>query len=140
MATHVITHLAGFQTEPLANKKRDATYNRMHRDLSNREQLIEGESHVMPLKVGDIGYIFEEIWQGRSALSGELERLLLVRWDTSKRAEFGNVVCMTKMEAKKHANLSPSDYPLEVQAKIQKRFDLEKKWNRIRFNYEQYCH
>jgi hypothetical protein len=77
-----------------------------------------------------LGFIFEETWRSRSALGGSVNQgLHLVKWDESKPATFGNLVCLTKSEAKKHDNLDPKDlesyYSPETIEYIHKRFEME---------------
>jgi hypothetical protein len=52
--------------------------------------------------VKDVGYIFEEMWHGKSVLSGPQNQMALVRWDRSKPLDFMNTVVMSKDEAKRH--------------------------------------
>ncbi|KAJ1873629.1 hypothetical protein LPJ71_011740, partial [Coemansia sp. S17] len=82
MATHVLTELAGFPTEPLPVKGRHALYNRLQCDLGVRESKIPPEAGGprMQMRANDCGYMLEEIWRGRSAISGSIERLALTRW------------------------------------------------------------
>jgi hypothetical protein len=59
------------------------------------------------LDVNDIAYIFEEIWQGKSAFSNSQDRaLVMTRWDRSKPSSLTNTILVTKEEAKKHEALS----------------------------------
>ncbi|KAJ3077842.1 hypothetical protein HK102_004925, partial [Quaeritorhiza haematococci] len=60
LASYVLTELAGFETRPLAIKLRDGTYNRLHRDLCNKEKDYYLYSGEIPFTVSDVGYIFEE--------------------------------------------------------------------------------
>jgi len=56
-----------------------------------------------------VGYIFEEIWHGKSVLSGPQNQMALVRWDRTKPLDFMNTVVMSKEEAKRHDAL-----PLDI--------------------------
>jgi hypothetical protein len=50
-----------------------------------------------------IGYIFDELWKGKSVLSKSQDRLLVLsRWDRSKPCSYTNTICLTKEEAKIH--------------------------------------
>ena len=86
MASHVMTELADFKTEPLPIKLRPKTYERLHRDLVNREKDVFKARYArrlgktchlrkvlcstsvlcspnIPLNIADVGYIFEEVRQ-----------------------------------------------------------------------------
>lgn len=43
-------------------------------------------------------------------MSGQLDKLQLVRWNPSKPASFGNLICLTKKEAEIHEKLDPADW------------------------------
>ncbi|KND03762.1 uncharacterized protein SPPG_01218 [Spizellomyces punctatus DAOM BR117] len=136
MASYVITELAGWPTNPLAIKLREKTYMRLHRDLVNKEKDGFGASANIPFNVSDVGYIFEEIWRGRSALSGTFDKLQLIRWDVTKPASFQNVVCLTRHEAEKHEKILPHElekhYSPEFIEFVQSRFAEERKINKWR--------
>ncbi|KAI8826210.1 uncharacterized protein EV422DRAFT_157955 [Fimicolochytrium jonesii] len=129
MATHVITSLGNYPTEPLAIKCREKTYARLHRDLVNREKKHGGGA--MGLNIADVGYIFEEIWRGRSALSGTFEKLALLRWDSSQPISFQNIVCLTRAEAEKHERVPPGElaghYGEEVLKFVRGRWEEERR-------------
>eukprot|EP00741_Cyanophora_paradoxa_P000042 tig00000057_g39.t1 len=60
--------------------------------------------------IDDVEYMVEQIWGGRSAVSGTTSRLSLCRWDA--RRPFGprNCVLLSRPEAKRHeAAASPGD-------------------------------
>ncbi|KAI9090815.1 hypothetical protein DFS34DRAFT_653873 [Phlyctochytrium arcticum] len=136
MASYVTTELAKWPTMPLAIKLRDKTYMRLHRDLVNKEKDQFKSSDNLPLNVADIGYIFEEIWRGRSALSGGFDKLHLTRWDVSKPASFQNLICLTRGEVEKHEKLTfdqlPSYYSEEFLKFVNERFKEERKINKWR--------
>lgn len=86
----------------------------------------------LPLTLGDVSFLVEEIYRGRSAVSGLSTRLVLVRWWKPKGSilrtvgegpeqqkttnlRFRDLVCMTKEEAKEHekAVLSGAKSPEE---------------------------
>jgi hypothetical protein len=84
----------------------------------------------MKVNADDIGFIFEEIWNCRSTLGGSCnDRLQFLRWDNTKLAEFGNIVCLSRKEAAKHLKLSKDDfekyYGHEMVDKIERRLKLE---------------
>lgn len=63
------------------------------------------------LDAHDVGYIFEEMWHGKSIVSGPNDRLALTRWVASEPLSYHNTVCMTREEAKAHERL-PADVNL----------------------------
>ena len=92
----------------------------------------------MKVNADDIGFIFEEIWNCRSALGGSCnDRLQFLRWDISKPAEFGNIICLTRKEASKHLKLAreslESTYGQDMFNKIEKRLQLEIDLAKLRF-------
>ena len=69
----------------------------------------------IPITANDVGYLVEEVYRGRSVVSGVPTRLALVRWkkaegqsvdvregQKSSKVRLGQLVCMTKEEAKVH--------------------------------------
>ncbi|TPX50448.1 hypothetical protein SeMB42_g02252 [Synchytrium endobioticum] len=134
MASHCITLLADYPTEPLAIQSKHATFARIHRDVCSREIThfkVTGASKTLTIK--DVGYIFEEIWKSRSALSGKFEAVVLTRWDVRKPAGFGNLIALTKCEALKHEALDPTKledyYGKEFLEKVHGRFERERQIN-----------
>lgn len=69
---------------------------------------------TIPFDVRDVGYIFEEMWLGKSIISGPADKPALVRWDRSKPLSYSNVVCLTREEANRHDKL-PADTDLKAQ-------------------------
>ncbi|SAL98381.1 hypothetical protein [Absidia glauca] len=102
IADHVILELTQYPGyQPLPIKLREGLYGRLHRDLMVRESK-QFNTRICPLDVKDVGYIFEEMWHGKSVLSGPQNQMALVRWDRSKPLDFMNTVVMSKDEAKRH--------------------------------------
>ena len=125
LATHIILKLANFPIEPLPIKLRTSVYQRLHKELMGRENRLYNLRSI-PLTVKDVAYIFEEIWRGRSAVSGSLEKPVLTRWDKKKPVSSDNVVCLTRMEADEHdsfdGNLKDkypqSEFPLTTEREL----------------------
>ncbi|KAJ1934746.1 hypothetical protein FBU59_005600, partial [Linderina macrospora] len=137
MGTHILTELAGFPTDPLAIKGRNALYARMQRELGNREVKISqnGGQHQLWMTPDDVGYVLEEIWRGRSAISGNTDKLALVRWKRDLPMTTHNCVVMTKKEADEHEKIegNPEDaYPANIVAFINERFEEEKRLSQSR--------
>ena len=88
------------------------------------------------LSRGDLSFIYEETWRCRSAISGVLnQKLVLVRWDPTGPANFGNMVLLTKREAAAHLKLSVEElqthYSAQVLSYIASRFAREKEIRKI---------
>ena len=126
-ASHVICEVAGYpnQYNPGA-KGREKMYDGMLNTLlGSEERLIRanvGQDFTglrLPLNRDDVGYLVEEVWRGKSAVSGLTTRLTLVRWkppsggflpnddykkehQTWSKLELHDLVLMTKEEAARH--------------------------------------
>ena len=61
-----------------------------------------------PFDIHDIIYIYEELWHGKSILTGPQDRLTLARWDRTKPMTVLNAVCMSRDEARAHDALEPN--------------------------------
>ncbi|KAG0146638.1 hypothetical protein CROQUDRAFT_671035 [Cronartium quercuum f. sp. fusiforme G11] len=104
MAAHVITQLAGFPTQPLPVKNRTKVYHRMFNDLLARECRLVGATTI-PFSDEDIGYIFEEIFRGRSVVYPTFtvsSHPTLLRWDPREGLHWQNCVVMDRSEAEAH--------------------------------------
>lgn len=58
----------------------------------------------MPINAADIGYIFEDLWHGRSSLPPHpvLQKPQVVRWHKDRPVTEENVVIMGPKEAQRH--------------------------------------
>src|SRR5690606_18086013 len=94
-------------------KNRTKLYADILASLSGSESRLRGNAPGIrvPLTEADVGYIVEEVFRGKSVVSGFSTRLALVRWEkmpepATREDEFpvdmGSVVLMTKDEASKH--------------------------------------
>ncbi|KAF5348024.1 hypothetical protein D9758_010036 [Tetrapyrgos nigripes] len=105
-ATWVISELAGRPIEnPLPVKGRRKLYERMWRDLVNRENKIIGGATIrIPLDEDDVGFIFEDLYRGRSVIPPHPvpTKPVLVRWDFAKPLTLDNCVVLDEKEAAKH--------------------------------------
>ncbi|KAG0749955.1 hypothetical protein G6F57_000010 [Rhizopus arrhizus] len=136
LTTYIILQLAGFNAYELPqNKGRDGVYSRIQKELAGKEEFTFGNKTDL-LDVNDIAYIFEEIWQGKSAFSNSQDRaLVMTRWDRSKPSSLTNTILVTKEEAKKHEALS---LEINLQAHygpiaehVEKQLNLEKKLQKL---------
>ncbi|KAG0165717.1 hypothetical protein DFQ28_008379 [Apophysomyces sp. BC1034] len=136
IATHILLDIADFPAlDAPSLKPRDGTYARIHRELVARENNVYGAS-TCALDLADVGYIFEEIWSGKSILSGPQDRVALARWDRSKPLSYLNTVCMSKDEARAHDALPASvdlrqQYGDDVVEFVHRQFELEKRMQNL---------
>lgn len=124
-ANHVILEISDYPHEYIVAKSRDKMYDGILAQLQgSEEKLAKAQGHDpvglrVPITIDDVGYIVEEVFHGRSVVSGLATRLGLVRWkrpqgswistsvpgQKSSNLDHGQVVCMTKDEAQKHEKL-----------------------------------
>lgn len=89
------------------------------------------------LNTSQVGYVFDEFWQGKSAISGAQDRaLVMTRWDASQVSSLVNTVVMTKDEANVHDKLAKgtdlaAHYGSDVVNRINAQFALEKKLQQL---------
>ena len=141
VANHVICEISGYPMEYRAGDKgRDKMYEGILSALQGMEERLvrseDGQDAIglrIPLSKDDVGYLVEEVYRGKSVISGLTSRLALVRW---RRPEHGfkfqngyqeegqkaiklamnDLVLMTKEEAQKHekevlkAGIAPEEY------------------------------
>jgi tRNA A37 threonylcarbamoyladenosine dehydratase len=163
-ATHVICEVAGYPLEYRAGEKgRDKMYEGMLSALQGLEERLarslEGQDVVglrIPLGKDDIQYLTEEVFRGRSVISGLTNRLALIRWRRPKggfkiegqdgregqktmRLKLSDLVCMTKEEAQKHerevltGDKEPEElYEAEVIDLVTRRQEEEKAFDKYR--------
>lgn len=124
VANHVILQISGYPSDYVPAKGRDKMYDGILAQLQGSEEKLirsttSGED-AQGLKLGitaaDVGYVVEEVYKGRSAISGIPTRLALVRWrkpsastidvsvqgQKSSTLRLRDLVCMTKEEAVVH--------------------------------------
>lgn len=123
-ANYVILQVTGYPCEYIPAKGRDKMYDGILAQLQGLEEKLArattpGEdAHGLKLRVtaADVGYVVEEVFRGKSALSGISTRLALVRWrkpvgstidltvegQKSSKVQLRELVCMTKEEAGVH--------------------------------------
>ncbi|MCJ1309918.1 hypothetical protein MMC25_003579 [Agyrium rufum] len=122
-ANYIIMEITGYPHELIANKNREKTYETILGNLLSLEQRLvqsQGEDIVglkIPVTNADVGFLVDEVYRGKSVVSGLSTRLALVRWkkpakgfavDTrwegqkSVRLELQVLVLMTREEAAMH--------------------------------------
>ena len=125
VANHVILEISGYPHEYTPFKAREKMYEGILATLQGQEEKMvrfRGEDALglrIPVTFADVGYLIEEVFRGRSVVSGLGNRLALVRWrspalkilntdvDGQKCARLSlmDLVCMTKEEASRHEKL-----------------------------------
>ncbi|KAG1473024.1 hypothetical protein G6F56_001189 [Rhizopus delemar] len=136
LTTYVILQVAKFDAYKLPqNKGRDGVYSRIQKELAGKEEFTFGNKADF-LNINEVAYIFEEIWQGKSAFTGAQDRaLVMTRWDRSKASTLTNTILVTKEEAKEHEALSPSisihEHYGPIAEDVEKQFNLERKLQKL---------
>ena len=107
IATAIMLDLAGQPlTDALAIKGRKKTYASLRANLSEREARLKGlkEQEVIPLSVDDIGFIFEDLYSGKSSFPpyGMIAKPQICRWDPKRPLTEDNVVVLSPGDAKLH--------------------------------------
>lgn len=122
VANHVMLVISGYPHDYLPAKGREKMYEGILSALQGHEERLVRTKGEEPrgLKIAitqdDVGYIVEEIYHGRSVVTGLSTRLALVRWrkpepgfineqipgQKSSSMQIGDLVLMTKDEATRH--------------------------------------
>ena len=138
LANHVILEMTNYPHEIGGSKSRDKLYDQILGNLQGCEERLYNRRHGssptdggqglrIPVTKDDIGYLIEEVFRGKSVVSGLSTRLTLIRWrlppgysssstsdpstSNDRYAEYGQkgvhlsldeLVCMTKEEASFH--------------------------------------
>ncbi|KAF9923893.1 hypothetical protein FBU30_006076 [Linnemannia zychae] len=137
MASFIACKIAGRPMAPLPIKCREGLYVRVHRELRVRESKLDKGIETIALDRRDVGYVIEEIFRGKSAISGSMEKIGLCRWKRNHPLSLQNVVVLTKSELEKHVKL-PADadlvevYGQEVVDSIEAKFREEAEISQLR--------
>ncbi|KAG8739305.1 hypothetical protein FRC10_005789 [Ceratobasidium sp. 414] len=103
IATYIICDIAGKPlSNPLAVRNRGKLYEKLSRDLLNREtRTAGGVASKLPISEQDIAYIFEDLHCGRSTIPPHsvLTRPQLVRWDIREPLTTQNCVVLSHQDA-----------------------------------------
>lgn len=133
VANHVMLSLTSYpgHNEYIASKGREKMYEGILAQLQGLEERLaratfkeEEDSPAfdatglrIPITSDDVGYLVDEVYRGRSVISGLASRLALVRWrrpegkwvdaksvpgQKSVRLDLGELVCVTRDEMLKH--------------------------------------
>lgn len=140
ISTHVITTAGGYPVEPIEGKNRYKVYDSLFNSLAGQQTRVGIMDQKTPfVGLNDMQYILEEVWRGKSPISGLSSRLSISRWDMKRELGMDNVILLTKDETKEHERRclkggeDPIDvYGPEVMARINKRFEEEKYYSQFR--------
>ncbi|KAF9090326.1 hypothetical protein BGX29_011541 [Mortierella sp. GBA35] len=137
MATFITCKIAGWPMEPLPIKCREGLYVRVHRELRVRESKLDKGIETIALDRRDVGYVIEEIFRGKSAISQSMEKIGLCRWRRDQPLSLQNVVVLTKSEMDKHVKLRADADLVEVYGQtvvdyVETKFHEEAELSRLR--------
>lgn len=153
VANHVILAITGYPHDYLPAKGREKMYEGLLASVQGGEEKVlrhqtGGDPAISvglktPITTGDIAFLAEEIYKGRSAITGLTTRLILTRWrkptdpilirigegdseQKSSNLKLTDLVLMTKEEGTRHDKLilrgdqQPEDvYDAEAVAKVE---------------------
>ena len=123
VANFLVLEITGYPHELTAGKGREKVYENVLSNLQALEERLvrfEGESALglkIPITKDDVGYLVEEVYHGKSVISGLATRPALVRWrapvkgalvegrwdgQKSSKLLLSDLVCVTKEEAVIH--------------------------------------
>jgi len=128
IATYILCDLAGKPIQnPLPVRNRRKVYERLLRELLQRESNLSGEVlSKLPIDEDDVALIYEDLYLGRSVIPPHdvPAKPALVRWDVSRPLSVENCVVMSLGEAEKHMKASgtPGEvWGREVQEIVERR-------------------
>ncbi|CAE6477568.1 unnamed protein product [Rhizoctonia solani] len=102
IATYIVCDIAGKPIpNPLPVKNRGKLYEKLARDLLNRENHLAGGGIAkLPISEQDIAYIFEDLHRGRSTIPPHpvLARPQLSRWNAKEPLTTSNCVVLSHQE------------------------------------------
>lgn len=122
VANHIMLEISKYPHEPLQSKGRDKMYDSILAQLQGLEERVAKHHGLdpvglrIPVTAEDVGYVVEEVFRGRSVVSGLASRLALARWrkpdgewvDVRTKGQRADVlgldqlVCLTKDEMLLH--------------------------------------
>ena len=160
VANFVAMEITGYPHDTTAGKARDKLYDAVLSNLQGLEERMArrgGQDPLglrLPVTKEDVGYLIEEVYRGKSVISGLPTRLALIRWkppekgwkivedlegQKSIRLLLDELVCMTKEEAVMHEKevLKGGEMPEEIYSEdvvrlVQKRREEGKYYQRYR--------
>lgn len=139
IATWILTKVSGYPMNPIEGKNRIKVYDGIYQSLAGQMTRIGMPDQRVPIALKEVSYIVEEVFRGKSPMSGFSTRLTLSKWDPKKPVSLQNVVLLTKEEQKVHEDrvLNGDDkledvYPQQVLELVNKRFREEEYYSQFR--------
>ena len=137
VANFVSMEITGYPHDTTAGKAREKLYDSILSNLQGSEERMArhgGQDPLglrLPVTKDDVGYLVEEVFRGKSVISGLPTRLALIRWrapekgwrmaedwegQKSVKMELTELVCMTKEEASIHEKrvLKGGQHPKDI--------------------------
>lgn len=102
ITTWILSNISDKPLEPVEGKNRIKIYDGIYQSLAGQMSRVGIPSQRIPLALKDVSYLVEEVFKGKSPISGISTRLTLTKWDPSKPISLQNVVVLTKNEQKVH--------------------------------------
>ncbi|KAJ3373558.1 hypothetical protein GGF31_000399 [Allomyces arbusculus] len=135
LAAHVLTQVAGWPSQQAlpGGRTRAKDHARLLRDVN-----AAGEGGYVTQ--ADVALLVDDVWAQRSAVSGKVDKCVLVAWRAGVRADVANLVLMTAEEAARHRELAKERtaeegdawmkdvYGEEVVARVERGLALARKW------------
>ncbi|QLL30639.1 hypothetical protein HG536_0A04560 [Torulaspora globosa] len=139
IATWILTKVSGYPMNPIEGKNRIKIYDGIYQSLAGQMTRIGMPDQRVPIALKEVSYIVEEVFRGKSPVSGFSTRLTLSKWDPKKPVSLQNVVVLTKEEQKIHEDRvlnggEPLEkvYPKQILDLVNKRFQEEEYYSQFR--------
>jgi tRNA A37 threonylcarbamoyladenosine dehydratase len=139
IVSYILTSISGYPIEPIEGKNRIKIYDGIFQSLAGQQTRIGDSEQRVPISLREVPYICEEVFRGKSPISGFSTKLTLSRWDPMKPISLTNVVVMTKDEQKSHEERvliggAPLEevYDASVLELVAKRFKEEEYYEQFR--------
>ena len=159
-ANFVIMEISGYPHESGGGKGREKLYESILSQLQASEERLlraDGGNSIglrLPISRDDVGFLIDEVFRGKSVISGLTTRLTLVRWRAPEKGfeadvrwerqkhstlQMMELVCMTREEATKHEQSvliarrrSEEIYETDVLKRVEHRLQVEEAYSRYR--------
>ncbi|CAI4044925.1 tRNA threonylcarbamoyladenosine dehydratase SKDI_11G1820 [Saccharomyces kudriavzevii IFO 1802] len=139
ITTWILSSISDKPLEPIEGKNRIKVYDGIYQSLAGQMSKSGIPGQRIPLALKDVSYLVEEVFKGKSPISGISTRLALTKWDPLKPISLQNVVVVTKNEQKIHEDRvlkgheSLQDvYSTEILELIAQRFKEEAYYSQFR--------
>ncbi|KNE63491.1 hypothetical protein AMAG_08613 [Allomyces macrogynus ATCC 38327] len=134
LAAHVLTQIAGWPSQGAlpGSRTRAKDHARLLKEVN-----AAGEGGFVTH--ADVAMLVDDVWAQRSAVSGRIDKCVLVAWRVGVRADVGNLALMTTEEAARHRELAKERagegdawvkevYGQEVVQRVERGLALARKW------------